>query len=177
MFYIPFHPCNLFRYLNMESRFAYLRERDTSVSMLRVKMSRRRSQSQKENRERVVNTRRKLDKLSELEMSSLNVSIATTAMSPIQEKQNNAKSAKSTGMTRFYFSDNSNNCTNIQWSIYSSSIHLKYFALFPLIWGFIKCLFPNSFGPRQIKTTRALERTEITPEGEGKERKGAQRDI
>uniref|UniRef100_A0A7N8XI91 Discs, large (Drosophila) homolog-associated protein 5 n=1 Tax=Mastacembelus armatus TaxID=205130 RepID=A0A7N8XI91_9TELE len=60
----------------MESRFAHLRQRDTSVSMLRVKMSRRRSQSQKENRERAVNTRRQLDKLPELEMSSLDASIA-----------------------------------------------------------------------------------------------------
>lgn len=61
-------------------------------------MSRRRSQSQKENRERAVNTRRKLDKLSELEISSLNVSIATANMSTIQEKPDNAKPAKSTGM-------------------------------------------------------------------------------
>ncbi|XP_026171376.1 disks large-associated protein 5 isoform X2 [Mastacembelus armatus] len=79
----------------MESRFAHLRQRDTSVSMLRVKMSRRRSQSQKENRERAVNTRRQLDKLPELEMSSLDASIAISSLSIIQEKtQNNAKSAK-----------------------------------------------------------------------------------
>ncbi|XP_017274095.1 disks large-associated protein 5 isoform X2 [Kryptolebias marmoratus] len=75
----------------MESLFGRLRQRDTSVSMLRVKMSRRRSRSQKENRERAVNTRRQLDKLPELETSSLNVSIATAN---IQEKQNIAKSAK-----------------------------------------------------------------------------------
>uniref|UniRef100_A0A4W6CEC0 Discs, large (Drosophila) homolog-associated protein 5 n=1 Tax=Lates calcarifer TaxID=8187 RepID=A0A4W6CEC0_LATCA len=60
----------------MESRFAHLRQRDTTVSMLRVKMSRRRSQSLKENRERAVNTRRQLDKLPELEISSLDASIA-----------------------------------------------------------------------------------------------------
>ncbi|KAF3853371.1 hypothetical protein F7725_014059 [Dissostichus mawsoni] len=79
-----------FRYMNMDSRFAHLRQRDTSVSMLRVKMSRRRSQSQKENRERAVNTRRQLDQLPEMEMSSLD------AMSVIQEKTlNGAKSAKS----------------------------------------------------------------------------------
>ena len=78
------------------SRFSHLRQRDTSVSMLRVKMSRRRSQSQKENRERAVNTRRQLDKLAELEMSSLDASIAVANMSTIQEKTlNNAKSAKS----------------------------------------------------------------------------------
>ncbi|CAN9508608.1 unnamed protein product [Ophioblennius macclurei] len=47
----------------MESRFAHLRQRDTSVSMLRTKLSRRRSQSQKENRERAVNTRRQLSEL------------------------------------------------------------------------------------------------------------------
>ncbi|XP_039992087.1 disks large-associated protein 5 isoform X2 [Xiphias gladius] len=79
----------------MESRFAHLRQRDTSVSMLRVKMSRRRSQSQKENRERAMNTRRQLDKLPELEISSLDASIAVANMSIIQEKtQNNAKAAK-----------------------------------------------------------------------------------
>ncbi|XP_028423326.1 disks large-associated protein 5 isoform X2 [Perca flavescens] len=79
----------------MDSRFAHLRQRDTSVSMLRVKMSRRRSQSQKENRERAVNTRRQLAKLQELEMSSLDASIMAN-MSTIQEKTlNNAKSAKS----------------------------------------------------------------------------------
>ncbi|KAG7226420.1 hypothetical protein INR49_013832, partial [Caranx melampygus] len=80
----------------MESRFAHLRQRDTSVSMLRVKMSRRRSQCQKENRDRVMNTRRQLDKLQELEMSSLDASIAMANMSIIQEKtQNIAKSVKS----------------------------------------------------------------------------------
>lgn len=80
----------------MESRFAQLRERDASVSMLRVKMSRRRSQSQKENRERAVNTRRQLEKLPELEMSSLDASIAVANMSTIQEKtQNSGKVAKS----------------------------------------------------------------------------------
>lgn len=65
------------------------------MSMLRVKMSRRRSHSQKENRERTVNTRRQLDKLPELEMSSLNASIAVANMSTIQEKmKNNEKPAK-----------------------------------------------------------------------------------
>ncbi|XP_068439642.1 disks large-associated protein 5 isoform X2 [Clinocottus analis] len=79
----------------MESQFAHLRQRDTSVSMLRVKMSRRRSQSQKENRERVVNTRRQLAELPELEMSSLDASIAQANVSTIQEKTlNKAKSAK-----------------------------------------------------------------------------------
>lgn len=79
----------------MESRFAHLRQRDTSVSMLRVKMSRRRSQSQKENRERAVNTRRQLEKLPELEVSSLDASIAMANMSCIQDKTlNNTKVAK-----------------------------------------------------------------------------------
>ncbi|XP_049916531.1 disks large-associated protein 5 isoform X2 [Epinephelus moara] len=78
----------------MDSRFANLRQRDTSVSMLRVKMSRRRSQSQKENRDRAVNTRRQLDKLPELEMSCLDASIAVANMSTIQEKTvNKGKSA------------------------------------------------------------------------------------
>ncbi|KAK5850600.1 hypothetical protein PBY51_001466 [Eleginops maclovinus] len=79
----------------MDSRFAHLRQRDTSVSMLRVKMSRRRSQSQKENRQRTMNTRRQLDKLPELEMSSLDASTTMTSMSIIQEKTvNKATSAK-----------------------------------------------------------------------------------
>lgn len=65
------------------------------MSMLRVKMSRRRSQSQKENRERVVNMRRQLAELPELEMSSLDASIAQVDMSTIQEKTlNKAKSTK-----------------------------------------------------------------------------------
>ncbi|XP_041818861.1 disks large-associated protein 5 [Chelmon rostratus] len=83
----------------MESRFAHLRQRDTSVSMLRVKMSRRRSQSQKENRERAVNTRRQLDKLPELEVSSLDASIAVANMSTIQERQlNSRKAAQNTAL-------------------------------------------------------------------------------
>uniref|UniRef100_A0A1A8UU11 Discs, largehomolog-associated protein 5 n=1 Tax=Nothobranchius furzeri TaxID=105023 RepID=A0A1A8UU11_NOTFU len=77
----------------MESRFAHLRQRDTSVSMLRVKVSRRRSQSQKANRERTVNTRRQLGPLAELENSSHNVSAATVNLSTTREKQNNAKFA------------------------------------------------------------------------------------
>ncbi|XP_035469847.2 disks large-associated protein 5 [Scophthalmus maximus] len=77
----------------MESRFAHLRQRDTSVSMLRVKLSRRRSQSQKENRDRAVNTRRQLDKVPEMDISSLDASIAMANMSTIKERtQNNAKS-------------------------------------------------------------------------------------
>ncbi|XP_061564103.1 disks large-associated protein 5 [Cololabis saira] len=69
----------------MESRFANLCQRDTSVSMLRVKMSRRRSQSQKENRERAVNTRRQLEKLTEMDISCLDASIAVPNMSTSQE--------------------------------------------------------------------------------------------
>lgn len=65
------------------------------MSMLRVKMSRRRSQSQKENRDRAVNTRRQLEKLPELEVSSLDASVAMANMSVIQEKTlNNTKLAK-----------------------------------------------------------------------------------
>ncbi|XP_008436371.1 disks large-associated protein 5 isoform X2 [Poecilia reticulata] len=70
----------------MDSRFADLRRRDSSVSMLRVKQSRRRSQCQKENRERMVNTRRQLDKLPEADASSLDVSTVTTNISTVQEK-------------------------------------------------------------------------------------------
>ncbi|XP_036428932.1 disks large-associated protein 5 isoform X2 [Colossoma macropomum] len=53
----------------MDSRFAHLYKRDSSVSMIRVKMSRRRSQTLKENRERMQNQRRHLDQLPELELS------------------------------------------------------------------------------------------------------------
>lgn len=80
----------------MESRFAHLRQRDTSVSMMRVKMSRRRSQTQKENREKTVNSRRQLGNLPELELSSMDASIAMANMSVVQEKTvNDMKSAKS----------------------------------------------------------------------------------
>ncbi|XP_048871476.1 disks large-associated protein 5 isoform X2 [Brienomyrus brachyistius] len=58
----------------MESRFSYLRQPDSSVSMLRIKMSRRRSQSQKENRDRALTRLRRLDKLPELDASALDVS-------------------------------------------------------------------------------------------------------
>ncbi|XP_054877104.1 disks large-associated protein 5 isoform X2 [Poeciliopsis prolifica] len=75
------------KYLSkMESRFADLRRRDTSVSMLRVKQSRRRSQCQKQNREQMVNTRRQLDKLPEADVSSQDVSMVTTSMSTVQEE-------------------------------------------------------------------------------------------
>ncbi|KAM6964773.1 disks large-associated protein 5 [Tautogolabrus adspersus] len=75
----------------MDSRFANLRQRDTSVSMLRVKMSRRRSQSQKENRDRAVNSRRQLDQVPELDVSSLDASIAMANMSIMQIKTKLAK--------------------------------------------------------------------------------------
>lgn len=70
----------------MESKFSHLSQRDNSVSMLRVKMSRRRSQTQKENRERTVNTRRQLEKLMELDVSSLEASAVMANMSVIHEK-------------------------------------------------------------------------------------------
>ncbi|XP_073684723.1 disks large-associated protein 5 [Garra rufa] len=53
----------------MDSRFAHLYKRDSSVSMIRLKMSRRRSQSQKETREKIQNLRRHLDQLPEIELS------------------------------------------------------------------------------------------------------------
>lgn len=73
----------------METRFAFLHQRDTSVSMLRVKMSRRRSQSQKENREKVFNLRRRLEDLQEQDMSILEKSVAVH-----QEKAAKTKSVK-----------------------------------------------------------------------------------
>ncbi|CAL9698874.1 unnamed protein product [Knipowitschia caucasica] len=71
----------------MESKFSRLRQRDNSVSMLRVKMSRRRSQSQKENRQHLVNTRRGLDALQELDMSALDASMTAANMSIIKDKK------------------------------------------------------------------------------------------
>ncbi|KAI2658559.1 Disks large-associated protein 5 [Labeo rohita] len=62
----------------MDSRFAHLYKRDSSVSMIRLKMSRRRSQSQKENREKIQNLRRHLDQLPEMELSMDASSIMAT---------------------------------------------------------------------------------------------------
>lgn len=60
----------------MESRFAFLHKRDTSASTVRRKMSRRLSQTQKENREKTHNSRRKLEDLSEVhEMSTSETSL------------------------------------------------------------------------------------------------------
>lgn len=73
----------------METRFAFLHQRDTSVSMLRVKMSRRRSQSQKENREKVLNLRRRLEDLPEQDMSVLEKSVAVP-----EEKVSKVKAVK-----------------------------------------------------------------------------------
>lgn len=70
----------------MESKFSHLFQRDNSVSMLRVKMSRRRSQTQKENRERTVNARRQLEKLTELDVSSVDVSVAMANTSVIHQR-------------------------------------------------------------------------------------------
>ncbi|XP_064808835.1 disks large-associated protein 5 [Oncorhynchus masou masou] len=82
---------------SMEARFGHMRQRDTSVDMLRVKMSRRRSQSQKENRDKALNSRRQLDKLPELECSQLDMSVAEH-VSVIQEKAPNAKQVKNTAV-------------------------------------------------------------------------------
>ncbi|XP_010904117.2 disks large-associated protein 5 [Esox lucius] len=75
----------------MEARFGYLRERDTSVDMLRVKLSRRRSRSQKENRDKALNIRRQLDKVPELECSQQDMSVGNVS---IMEKKSNAKQAR-----------------------------------------------------------------------------------
>ena len=79
----------------MESRFATLRQRDSSTSMLRVKLSRRLSHSQKENREKIVNSRRQIEKLSEVDQSVMDASVVTRNMSVIQEKSDVLKAAKS----------------------------------------------------------------------------------
>ncbi|XP_051967962.1 disks large-associated protein 5 isoform X2 [Xyrauchen texanus] len=62
----------------MDTRFAHLYKRDSSVSLIRLKMSRRRSQSQKENREKMQNLRRHLDQLPEIELSMDASSIMAT---------------------------------------------------------------------------------------------------
>uniref|UniRef100_A0A4W5KVQ0 Discs, large (Drosophila) homolog-associated protein 5 n=1 Tax=Hucho hucho TaxID=62062 RepID=A0A4W5KVQ0_9TELE len=82
---------------SMEARFGHMRQRDTSVDMLRVKMSRRRSQSQKENRDKALNSRRQLDKLPELECSQLDMSVAEH-VPVIQEKAPNAKQVQNTAV-------------------------------------------------------------------------------
>ncbi|XP_051530884.1 disks large-associated protein 5 isoform X2 [Myxocyprinus asiaticus] len=62
----------------MDTRFAHLYKRDSSVSLIRLKMSRRRSQSQKENRKKMQNLRRHLDQLPETELSMDASSIMAT---------------------------------------------------------------------------------------------------
>ncbi|KAJ8371448.1 hypothetical protein AAFF_G00310470 [Aldrovandia affinis] len=64
-----------FNVRKMESRFSHLSQRDNSVPMLRVKMSRRRSQAQKENRDRAVSRHRGLNQLPELEKPGLEVAV------------------------------------------------------------------------------------------------------
>ncbi|XP_037133712.1 disks large-associated protein 5 isoform X2 [Syngnathus acus] len=78
----------------MESQFSYLRHRDSSVDMLRIKMSRRISQNQKENRERAMDARRQLDNLQEQEqeMDASSVSITSSTMKDLTNVQK--KSAK-----------------------------------------------------------------------------------
>ncbi|XP_026771519.3 disks large-associated protein 5 isoform X1 [Pangasianodon hypophthalmus] len=83
----------------MDSRFAHLYKRDSSVSMIRVKMSRRRSQTQKENREKMQNLRRNLDKLPELEVS-LDVSTLEKSVLPSQETGRKAKADNSAAEER-----------------------------------------------------------------------------
>lgn len=79
---------------SMEACFSHLRQRDTSVDMLRVKMFRRRSQSQKENRDKALNSHRQLDNLPELECSQLDMSVAEN-VSVVQGNVLNAKQVKS----------------------------------------------------------------------------------
>ncbi|XP_066520821.1 disks large-associated protein 5 isoform X2 [Hoplias malabaricus] len=80
----------------MESRFAHLYKRDNSVSMIRVKMSRRRSQTQKENRKRMQNHRRHLDQLPELEIS-MDVSTLEKSVAHAQGTVCKAKAEKING--------------------------------------------------------------------------------
>lgn len=92
----------------MDSRFAHLYKRDNSVSMIRVKMSRRRSQTQKENREKMQNLRRHLDQLPELEFS-MDVSTLEKSALPSQvtgckakvDKNNSAAEERKKMLARF----------------------------------------------------------------------------
>lgn len=176
----------------MDSRFANLRQRDTSVSMLRVKLSRRRSQSQKENRERVVNTRRQLDKLQEMENSTLDASNSVSNMSTIQEKMHNkANSAKSTVL----FSITSSTILTI-WNIplFLKALIVAKCHLQPFVWDrtslilsvhdvsfhYHKPVFPirplflhRQSSGREAETAWTLERAKDSREREGKEREGA----
>ncbi|XP_067285494.1 disks large-associated protein 5 isoform X2 [Pseudorasbora parva] len=78
----------------MDSRFAHLYKRDSSVSMIRLKMSRRRSQSQKENREKIQNLHRHLDQLPEIELSmDASSIIATQDKAPKTKTANDANTA------------------------------------------------------------------------------------
>uniref|UniRef100_A0A3Q2Y2Y8 Discs, large (Drosophila) homolog-associated protein 5 n=1 Tax=Hippocampus comes TaxID=109280 RepID=A0A3Q2Y2Y8_HIPCM len=77
----------------MDCQFSYLRRRDSSVAMLRVKMSRRISQNQKENRGRAVDARRQLDNLTEQETNLDNSAVTNTP--PMKDVTNvKEKSAK-----------------------------------------------------------------------------------
>ncbi|KAL4647826.1 disks large-associated protein 5 isoform X1 [Arapaima gigas] len=99
----PCYSIALWRKSRMESRFSHLYQRDSSVSMLRVRMSRRRSRVQKENRDRAVNQRRHLDKLSELESSALEVSInrQATVIQKQTKKTNSAVEERKQMLARY----------------------------------------------------------------------------
>ncbi|XP_076856367.1 disks large-associated protein 5 isoform X2 [Brachyhypopomus gauderio] len=84
---------------SMETRFAHLYKRDFSVSMMRVKMSRRRSQCQKENRERMQNLRRCLDQLPESELS-MDVSTLEKSVITAQEIAHKTKAGNSAAEQR-----------------------------------------------------------------------------
>ncbi|XP_077595793.1 disks large-associated protein 5 [Stigmatopora nigra] len=70
----------------MESRFSYLRHRDSSTSMLKVKMLRRVSRTQKENRERLLDARRPLADVHE--RSCFGDSSVAPGATPMNERKN-----------------------------------------------------------------------------------------
>ncbi|XP_077481719.1 disks large-associated protein 5 isoform X2 [Stigmatopora argus] len=72
--------------MTMESRFSYLRHRDSSTDMLKVKMSRRVSRTQKENRERLLDARRPLADVHE--PSCLAASSVAPDATPMNEQKN-----------------------------------------------------------------------------------------
>ncbi|XP_061666135.1 disks large-associated protein 5 isoform X2 [Syngnathoides biaculeatus] len=82
----------------MDSEFAYLRHRDSSVTMIRIKMSRRLSQNQKENRERFLDARRQLENLQEQEMLRLDEMTPTKTSPKKAMMEINEKSAKNKAM-------------------------------------------------------------------------------
>lgn len=159
----------------MESKFAHLSQRDNSVSMLRLKMSRRRSQTQKENRERTLNTRRQLEKVTELDASSVEASVAMTTTSVIHERTLSgaalAKSKKSKAHTKRIPLLISRFLSNKKATLFFPSRELDALSIIPLINVFF---FYRGSSGRTTEAAWAMERTQGSWERKGKTRERTQ---